>query len=401
MKYKVRISELCYGEMDVEAHSEGEAMAFARKNFGNFIWVDSETTDMIVEEMSGKPTEIVPEKKSEGPAQSDTQEYYDVHELLAPDMVLRFGSCLDSDLEVLAHLTNSAGIVKGRVASAIFGKYPEIVPFYKNACQNQTPPTCQLLHTKDNLYVANLFGHGGHDSGWKIDYTALENALQNLANMMTANHLESVAFPYGMGCGLAGGDWDTVLSLLKKTFEGKDILVEIWKPESKKESGVCKDSKGECRCSGGCMAKLQSAAQRSQEKMPGYHQDEIREPLIWEHEDWSADEWKVLCKICGLPAEKTERIVLRASEVEYFVAEDSEEALEKETGDNRTHIVTEFCPNCETEIEMRWNTDVLGFKAYCPVCGKRLMLCDACRHTDQPHECDYDSFSDTCRYNCF
>ena len=44
------------------------------------------------------------------------------------------------------------------------------------------------------------------------------------------------------------------------------------------------------------------------------------------------------------------------------------------------YIVTEFCPHCETEIEMSWDVRVLGYKAYCPVCGQRLMLCDACQH---------------------
>lgn len=68
------------------------------------------------------------------------------------------------------------------------------------------------------------------------------------------------------------------------------------------------------------------------------------------------------------------------------------------TNDARTHIVTEVCPHCESEIEMRWDTDSRGFKAFCPVCGERLMLCDECRHAGVG-PCDYDSKSDTCRFN--
>lgn len=71
---------------------------------------------------------------------------------------------------------------------------------------------------------------------------------------------------------------------------------------------------------------------------------------------------------------------------------------------DRTFIVTEICPHCESEIQMRWNTDERGFKAFCPVCGKRLMLCDECRHT--PDEkcpdggiCDYNGQTDSCRHN--
>lgn len=65
-------------------------------------------------------------------------------------------------------------------------------------------------------------------------------------------------------------------------------------------------------------------------------------------------------------------------------------------GDERTYIVTEWCPNCESEVEMRWNTDTTGYEAFCPVCGKRLMLCDECQHSDNPMPCDYNRDSDSC-----
>ena len=37
------------------------------------------------------------------------------------------------------------------------------------------------------------------------------------------------------------------------------------------------------------------------------------------------------------------------------------------------YLVTEVCPYCESEIEMRWNVKEQGYKAVCPVCGNRLM----------------------------
>ena len=43
-----------------------------------------------------------------------------------------------------------------------------------------------------------------------------------------------------------------------------------------------------------------------------------------------------------------------------------------------------------------------GYKAYCPVCGKRLMLCDASQHRpngENTGDCDYNAFNDTCKYN--
>lgn len=123
----------------------------------------------------------------------------------------------------------------------------------------------------------------------------------------------------------------------------------------------------------------------------GYHKLKMAEPLILELEDWTPDEWDVLCKLCDLQAGRTERIVLHVETLEFF------ENLEKPIEDGRTYTVTEMCPHCESEIEMRWNTDTQGFKAFCPVCGDRLMLCDECHQLGGG--CDYDSKTDSCRLN--
>lgn len=84
------------------------------------------------------------------------------------------------------------------------------------------------------------------------------------------------------------------------------------------------------------------------------------------------------------------------------VADEIEEYLRCSTLTD--HLVTEVCPYCESEIEMRWSVKDLGYKATCPVCGNRLMLCDECRHRGPdgelvPGGCDYDSESDTCKFN--
>lgn len=65
--------------------------------------------------------------------------------------------------------------------------------------------------------------------------------------------------------------------------------------------------------------------------------------------------------------------------------------------------ITEYCSNCETEVTMEWDVEMYGYKAYCPFCGKRLMLCDMCQHPNGEEQatgdCDYDSRTDTCKFN--
>lgn len=64
-------------------------------------------------------------------------------------------------------------------------------------------------------------------------------------------------------------------------------------------------------------------------------------------------------------------------------------------------VATEFCSNCETEVELFWNVDEFGYKAYCPHCGARLMLCDACMHPNGEFcdRCDYSVKTDSCKHN--
>lgn len=68
--------------------------------------------------------------------------------------------------------------------------------------------------------------------------------------------------------------------------------------------------------------------------------------------------------------------------------------------DRHTYEVTEVCPHCEREVTMTWDVLTDGFKAFCPFCGGRLMLCDECQHCEvDPVCCDYDRETDSCQMN--
>lgn len=57
--------------------------------------------------------------------------------------------------------------------------------------------------------------------------------------------------------------------------------------------------------------------------------------------------------------------------------------------DKQEKLVTEFCPECNTENTLVWDVEEDGYVAYCPHCGARMMLCDECQHADDaPETCD-------------
>lgn len=52
----------------------------------------------------------------------------------------------------------------------------------------------------------------------------------------------------------------------------------------------------------------------------------------------------------------------------------------------------EMCPYCESENTYpEWDVEKHGFVAVCKECGKEIMLCDECIHTDgnKAQQCDW------------
>lgn len=54
--------------------------------------------------------------------------------------------------------------------------------------------------------------------------------------------------------------------------------------------------------------------------------------------------------------------------------------------EKRRYFVTEYCPHCDTESTLMWSVEEHGYQIYCPVCGKKIMLCSDCGHHN---DCDW------------
>ena len=90
-----------------------------------------------------------------------------------------------------------------------------------------------LLPTlKKDFYVVNMFAQDsyGRDKRY-TDYIALHNCLVKVEHFMHQHHLKTLALPYGLGCGLAGGDWKIVYEIIRDVFTpvSNEITVYICK----------------------------------------------------------------------------------------------------------------------------------------------------------------------------
>ena len=124
---------------------------------------------------------------------------------------------------------------------------------------------------------------------------------------------------------------------------------------------------------------------------------DILEPAKFqEQKDWLEEQVAVLAPSCteGTP-EGILDILHCVEELAGILGRDLKAEPEEEL-EEHTEEVTEWCPHCETEVTLQWDIARDGYKAFCPYCGNRLMLCAYCPRVEQ---CDYDEETDSCYYN--
>jgi hypothetical protein len=130
----------------------------------------------------------------------------------------------DKKYQVFCHQTNCKGVMGAGIALQIKLSYPEVSIQNKAYCDTQKEDSNKLLGT--NLYVrtsdgrtcVNIYAqdHYRNDGTRKTDYTAFKSCLIRLMNKLSVSDPDiKVGFPYGIGCGLGGGDWEIIRGLLQ------------------------------------------------------------------------------------------------------------------------------------------------------------------------------------------
>jgi O-acetyl-ADP-ribose deacetylase (regulator of RNase III) len=143
------------------------------------------------------------------------------------------GNILEAPEDVICHQVNCMGVMGGGLALQIKNKYPEVYPAYKaycKGCKDSNPKNLlgevQTVPVYDGKIIANLFGQFdyGRDKLY-TDYEALKESLEGILNIATLYSSDSIALPYKLGCGLAGGDWNIVYNIIEEVFDNYDVTI--------------------------------------------------------------------------------------------------------------------------------------------------------------------------------
>ena len=150
-------------------------------------------------------------------------------------IVFKNGDMFSSTADVLCHQVNCMGRMGSGIAKTVREKFPNVYEAYMQVCNDKDITPDYLLGS--TLFVrcgaqtiANLFAQRnyGYDGKQYTSYDAFRECLQYIHKEIPVG--SSIAFPYGIGCGLGGAKWEIIVSMIQEEL-GNDYEIEVWKYE--------------------------------------------------------------------------------------------------------------------------------------------------------------------------
>ncbi len=144
------------------------------------------------------------------------------------------GNILNSGADIICHQVNCQGAMGAGLAKQIRQRWPKAYEDYIKFCGLSSPydklGKVKLTEAARGKYIAHIFAqlNYGRKRLCYTNYDALHHGFEYLARLQHEKGLR-VALPYGIGCGLAGGDWGIVRSDIENIFGGTYADCEIWK----------------------------------------------------------------------------------------------------------------------------------------------------------------------------
>ena len=140
---------------------------------------------------------------------------------------------LTAPVDIILHSCNCFHTMGGGVAKALRNKYPEVyeADLGTHYADKDKLGSFSVAYTKAGVTVFNLytqFDYGTDER--KVNYEAFYKALEAFAEWVKVQNLSfRVGVPYGISCGLAGGDWRIIKAMLYSFFEdGRLANCELW-----------------------------------------------------------------------------------------------------------------------------------------------------------------------------
>lgn len=162
-------------------------------------------------------------------------------------MIIGRGDVLDTPIRIIAHQVNCKGVMGAGLAKQIRDKYPRVYSCYKKHCEtfnyDLLGAKAHIVNSDDtrkpeHIFI-NIFGQDGYGrESVQTNYQAFKDSLTEGLEFYRAVACDCnytvqipIAIPYGIGCGLAGGDWNKIKNILEEIEQEENVLFFAYKKE--------------------------------------------------------------------------------------------------------------------------------------------------------------------------
>lgn len=144
------------------------------------------------------------------------------------------GNLLESECDGIIHQVNCLGKMGSGIARQIREKWPGVYWDYKKAYQKGQLKLGNVIISEYGPIVYNMcsqFDYCMVRGCRKVhtDYHALTTALRIILKHAKEIELKRVGVPFGIGCGLGGGNWETVKAILEDISNDEGVDIYIYK----------------------------------------------------------------------------------------------------------------------------------------------------------------------------
>jgi len=155
-----------------------------------------------------------------------------------PDVEIVEGDLLKSDAKYICHQCNCITRRAAHLAKSMFIAFPwsDVYAHRQYDGIQSKPGTIEITGDgKAKRYVVALFGQVNPGKpkhyGFQEDNSEAREKYfaESLKELAKVSNLESIDFPYGIGCGAAGGNWDVYYNMICKFAFEVDARVRIIK----------------------------------------------------------------------------------------------------------------------------------------------------------------------------
>lgn len=148
------------------------------------------------------------------------------------------GNILDMTDGIIVHQVNCKGVMGAGLALQIKNKWPIVFKEYTEHIKyrferlKQHPlGSINGTSVSKSLIIYNFYSQDNYGrNGRQTNYEAFEKCLIGLTKRFENSKITvgsiPVYFPYGIGCGLAGGDWKVISKMIEKYFP-QAIIVKL------------------------------------------------------------------------------------------------------------------------------------------------------------------------------